>query len=135
MTTIDPKLIDRKALDAAVRNPEAWFAALPLTKKLAWNSAGVTNFDYQLGRNRTSGWYLPDLRSVLYSLQAHLRGHMHGAKKYNPRFDGSGGRQLDERGMRDQEALVGTRWQFFLKPEAQARLDACVADATPSELS
>jgi hypothetical protein len=128
---IDRSLIDRKALTAACKNPHGWWEALPAADRLRWWAQERCSLDL-LHRGR---WYLPDYASVLYSLQAHLRGKLHAARKYNPSFRDIGGRVVDERTMRDQEALIGARWQFFLTPEAEAQRKVLDAILTPDYLN
>lgn len=107
------KDIDRRALTAAVKAPQTWYENLKLGDKLVWNAKRLQAFPV-LGR-----WYNPDDSSLLYSMQAHLRGHLHGTKKFNPKFDATGAQEPQERTLADQLELIGDRWELFLKKEAR----------------
>jgi hypothetical protein len=117
MMKFDAKQIDYRKLLAAVKA-----RSIPRANRWGW----------EYPPDPTKGKWGPGLddASLLYSIVAHTRGHLHADKKYMPLYDASGGTVLVARTMDDQEALIGRAWLYFARDELQAQLSALVGQET-----
>jgi hypothetical protein len=121
------KLIDRKALREATRAGK-----LPVAQgaeRLKYRADAVA------GKWAPQGFWAVDDASLLCSITAAARGHLHAAEKWVARTDASGGRDKLKRTPEDQLALIGDAWKLFLKADAAAQLEAEEAAAAPPHLS
>lgn len=137
----DPKLIDRRALRAAVKR-----GVVPTIPELEAHSKYgqlmKASHLYCLPDAVSGKWSGPtgtywsvDTASLLCSLTAHCRGRLHAAEKWIPLCDATGGRQKVARTMEDQAKLIGDVWKLFLKPEPMKQLLEEMKASTPSWLS
>ena len=76
-------------------------------------------------------------RTVLYAIASYARGKLHMTKRWFPRYDSYGGRELVPITMEMQTKLIGDAWKEFSRPEqpagetdADTRIDKLVAKQT-----
>jgi hypothetical protein len=123
----DPKLIDRRALRAAIRagrlpdyteleaKAKGWLVRAQALRAIPDAVAGKWS-------GPTGSYWSVDTASLLCSLTAHCRGRLHATEKWIPLCDATGGREKVVRTMDDQLKLLGNVWKLFLKSEPMKQL-------------
>jgi len=125
------KLIDRDALRQAVTSKSL--------NKLPQDQAGRLKYRPNAVQGKWAGvsggmWSVDDA-SLICSIIAACRGHLHAQEKYVPLCDASGCSVKVQRTLEDQLALIGTAWKLFLKKDARALLEKQEAETAPGYLS